>query len=233
MEADSGCFQSISIGDEILAMVQADDVHGTNSLDLVVSTASGNIVTLESQAPFHPLNVWNNGEMRGRTNTFAHGYSASQGIFVHEISRQFRDIFGVYVPVTFEIFDNRPNIQNEPDKRVYNVEIREGTSRTLFRKTYAATGIYTERIYIPYGPGYYTVSAVLKTTHGLVYEDIFHLGYNVNYMGGFGLLLWLPLAIASACILLCGTSKSHWDDDDYEGDSRNDRQGILGSSLPE
>jgi hypothetical protein len=232
MEAASGCFQSISIGDEILAMVQADDVHGTNSLDLVVSTASGNIVTLESQSPFHPLNVWNNGEMRGRTNSFAHGYSASQGIFVHEISRQFRDIFGVYVPVTFEIFDNRPNIQNEPDKRVYNVEIREGTSRTLFRKTYAVTGVYTERVYIPYGPGYYAVSVVLKTTHGLVYEDIFHLGYNVNYMGGFGLLLWLPLVIASACILLCGTSKSHWDDDDYVGDGRNGGQGIL-DSLPE
>ena len=231
MEAGSGCFQTIAIGEPILAMVQADDVHGTNDLDLVITTSSGNIVTLQSQAPFHPLNVWNNGEIRGRTNTFAHGYSASQGIFVHEVSRQFRDIFGVYVPITFEIFDNRPNIQNEPDKRVYNVVFQVGTSRPLFRKTYNSPGKYTERTYIPSGPGYYAVSVVLKTSHGLFYEDTFHLGYNVNYMEGFGLMLWLPLVIASFCIFLCGTKKTHWEDDDYEGDSQSGRQGILDNPV--
>jgi hypothetical protein len=187
-------------------------------------------VTLESQSPFHPLNTWNHGEIRGRQNSFSHGYSASQGIFVHGRSRQYRDIFGVYVPVTFEIFDNRPNIQNEPDKRVYHVEIRDGTasSRLLMRKIFNDPGVYTERIYIPYGPGYYVLSAVLKSTHGLMYEDTFHLGYNVRYMDGFGLLLWLPLAIASICIFLCGTKKAHWEDEDYNGDDQNGRQGILG-----
>ena len=50
IEAGSGCIQTIAIGDEVMAMVQADDVHGTNRLDLVISTASGNIVTLESPA---------------------------------------------------------------------------------------------------------------------------------------------------------------------------------------
>ena len=230
--AGSGCIQAISIGDQILSTVQADDVHGTNSLDLVISTASGNIITLDSPAvPFHPLNVWNNGEMRGSTNTFAHGYSASQGIFIHDVSRQFRDIFGVYIPVTFEIFDNRPNIRNEPDKRIYKVEIRSSTSKPLFRKTYASTGTYTERFYIPFGPGYYTVTIFLTTTHGLVYEDTYHLGYNVNYMGGFALLLWLPLVLASITIFLFGRKEGHWDDEDYQPPSGDRGQGILG--LPE
>ncbi len=233
IEGASGCAQTVSVGDKILAMVQADDVHGTGSLDLVITTASGNVITLESPAPFHPLNVWNNGELRGRTNAFAHGYSASQGIFVHDVSRQYRDIFGVYIPVTFEIFDNRPNIKNEPDKRVYAVEVRTGTSRPIFRKTYNEVGVFTERMYIPYGPGYYQITAMLKTTHGIIHEDTFHLGYNVNYMKGFGLMLWLPLLISSICIFLCGTSKTHWDDEDYDGDERNGRQGILGGPLPE
>ena len=65
-----------------------------------------------------------------------------------------------------------------------------------------------------------------------MYVDTFHLGYNVHYMDGFGMLLWMPLAIATVCIVFCGTSKSHWDDEEYEADDRNGRQGILGAPLP-
>jgi hypothetical protein len=232
IEGGSGCLQSMEIGEDIVSMVQADDVHGTNKLDLVVSTVSGNVVTLEFDAPFHPLNVWNGGTSRGRTGVAAHGYTASQGIFVHEVSRQFRDIFGVYVPVTFEIFDNRPNIQNEPDKRKYTVEIREGTSRLVFVKEYQSSGVFTERFFIPFGPGYYELSVILKTSHGLVYEDAFHIGYNVNYMDGFGMLLWLPLTIATVAAFFMGSRKQHWDADDYQSDDRNGKQGILGN-LPD
>ena len=233
IEAGSGCTQVISVGEEITSMVQADDVHGTNNIDLVISTKAGNIVTLESPAvPYHPLNVWNSGEVRGRRNNFAHGFSASQGIFVHEMSRQYRDIFGVYVPITFEIFDNRPNIQNEQDKRVYTVEIRDGTSakRAMLRKTYTEVGVYTERLFINYGPGYYTLTVLLRTSHGLIYEDVFHVGYNVHYMDGVGLLLWLPLILAAVFILFCSKKKATWDDDEYDEAARGKNQGILGSS---
>ena len=48
IEAGSGCTQVIAVGEEITSMVQADDVHGTNNIDLVISTKAGNIVTLES-----------------------------------------------------------------------------------------------------------------------------------------------------------------------------------------
>ena len=227
VEGGSGCTQSIEIGEKINSMVQADDIHGTNKLDLVVSTVSGNVVTLESEAPFHPLNVWNNGELQSRTSGAVHGYSASQGIFVHEISRRFRDIFGVYVPVTFEIFDNRPNIQNEPDKRSYTVEIKTGTSKLVFIKLFDSPGVYTERLYIPSGPGYYEMSVILKTSHGLLYEDAFHLGYNVNYMAGFSMLLWLPLTIATILVFLLGAKNTpNWDDDDYES---SNGKGILGN----
>jgi len=232
VEAGSGCTQTFGVGEEMVAMVQVDDVHGTNSLDLVVSTTSGNIITMESSAPYHPLNVWNSGEMRGRMNTYAQGYSASQGIFVHSVSREYRDIFGVFVPVTFEIFDNRPNIANEPDKRIYKIEIRDGTStkRALWRNTYNATGVYTERVYIPHGAGYYSLTVQLRSSNGIVYEDVFHVGYNVNYMDGFGLMLWLPLLLATITIFL-GSSRAsaRWDDDDYEGGERNGGGlGILG-----
>lgn len=233
IEGGSGCTQKIAIGEEVDAMVQADDVHGTNNIDLVVSTKSGNIVTLESPAvPYHPLNVWNTGEVRSRRNQFAQGFSASQGIFIHDMSRRYRDIFGVYVPITLEIFDNRPNIQNEPEKRVYNVEIRDGTSakRTIFRKIYNEPGKYTERIYIQYGPGYYTLTVLLRTTHGIIYEDSFHLGYNVHYLDGFGLILWVPLIVAILPIIVCSRKKVRYEDDEEDDGARGKNQGILGMS---
>jgi hypothetical protein len=231
IEAGSGCTQKVSIGAEVSSMVAVDDVHGTNKLDLVVVTEAGNTITLESSSPYHPLNTWNHGEIRGRTNSHAHGYSASQGIFVHEVSRQYVDIFGVYVPITFEIFDNRRNIQHEPGRRMYNVDIRDGTSskRMLWRKDYTEAGVYTERVYIRYGPGYYSLSVVMKTSHGLIYEDTFHIGYNVHFMDGFGSLLVIPLLVASVTILLCGAKKASWDDEEF--DETNSR-GILDQELP-
>jgi hypothetical protein len=233
IEGGSGCTQKVSIGDRMSSTVQVEDVHGTGRLDLLIATESGNTITLESSAPYHPLNTWSNGESRQR-GTQAHGYSASQGIYVHEVSRQYVDIFGVYVPITFEIFDNRPGIAAEPEKRKYAVEIRDGTSskRSLMRAEYASTGVYTERIYVRYGPGYYTLSVILQTSHGLVYEDSFAIGYNVHFLNGFGSLLWLPLFFSFVAILVCGPMRPNWNDEELEDDAReNPSLGILGRSL--
>lgn len=231
VEAGSGCSHKIAVGAPVSAMVQVDDVHGKDLMDLVVATETGKIVTFETTAPFHALNSWSSGELRSSTNALAHGYSASQGIFVH--SREFSNIFGVVVPIQFEIFDNRPNIASEPDKQVYKVEIRAGTSgkRTVWRGEYNKTGIYTERVYIRYGPGYYAMSVVMFTSHGLVYEDSFSVGYNVFFMQGFGLLLWFPLVLVCIAVFLCGAKKTSWEDAD-DDDDRGGGQGILGRSLP-
>ena len=235
VEGGSGCTQKVVIGDEIGTMVQVDDIHGTNRLDLLVATKAGNVVTLESSAKFHPLNTWTGGDMRGR-NSHSHGYSASQGVFVHEVSRQFSDIFGVYVPITFEIFDHRPNIQQEPEKRVYKIDIRDGSSakRTLHKVELNKPGVYTERVYVRYGPGFYNLCVIMSTSHGLLYEDCFATGYNVHFMTGFGVMLWLPLLISCVTILLCGVSKrgGNWDDEDGDEDDRDSGDGILGRPLP-
>ena len=207
IEGSTSCEQTMDVGDTIPSMVQADDVHGTGGLDLVVTTLQGEILTLESDVvPYHPLNVWSAGVARspGSNNAQAHGFSSTQGIFVHPISRQFRDILGVYVPITFEIFDRRPSIKDEEDRRVYQVEVRAGMSakRTVYTRTFNATGVYTERIQIPFGPGYYAFSVRMTTTHGIVYDDTFHVGWNVNYMGGLWLIVCLPLVLASIPILM-------------------------------
>jgi len=210
-------------------MVQADDVHGTGGLDLVVTTSRGEILTLESDTvSYHPLNVWNAGVSRapGSSNAQAHGFSSTQGIFVHPMSRVWRDILGVYIPITFEIFDRRPNIANEANRQVYEVEVRASMSakRTIFYRSYTTTGVYTERVQIPFGPGYFSLTVSLRTTHGIVYEDTFHIGFNVDYMGGLWLIVFLPLVLASIPIFMF-RRKPNWEDEDYNGGSRT---GILG-----
>jgi len=224
----------IDVGDAIPSMVQADDVHGTGGLDLVVTTSKGEILTLESDVvPYHPLNVWSAGVARapGSSNAQAHGFSSTQGIFVHPISRQFRDILGIYVPITFEIFDRRPSVGNgdSKSKQVYQVEVRAGMSvkRIVLQHTYNEPGVYTERISIPYGPGYYAFSVRMRTSQGIVYEDTFHIGWNVNYMGCLWLIVCLPLVLAAIPLLLFKREPNWEEDEDYGS------RGILGRTpLP-
>jgi hypothetical protein len=231
IEGSTSCVNSIDVGDTIPSMVQADDVHGTGGLDLVVTTSQGEILTLESDmVPYHPLNVWSAGVTRapGSSNAHAHGFSSTQGIFVHPISRQFRDILGIFIPITFEIFDRRPSVNNQENK--YQVDIRAGISvkRTIYTRTFNTTGVYTERIQIPFGPGYYALSVRMVSTHGIVYEDSFHIGWNVNYMGNLWLIVCLPLVLASIPILFF-KRKANWKEDDDFGDNARGL-GILGLS---
>ena len=233
IEGSTSCTQTLDVGETIPSMVQADDVHGTGGLDLVVTTTNGEILTLESDTvSHHPLNVWNAGVTRapGSSNAQAHGFSSTQGIFVHPMSRVWRDILGVYVPITFEIFDRRPNIANEPNRQVYEVEVRAGMSskRAIFYRSYNTTGVYTERVQIPFGPGYFSLTVLLRTTHGIVYEDTFHIGFNVDYMGGLWLIVFLPLVLASVPILMF-RRKPNWEEDEDYGGSRS---GILGRAPP-
>ena len=122
----------------------------------------------------------------------------------------------------------------EPEKRKYLVEIRDGPSwkRVLWRSEYTQPGVYTDRVYVRYGPGYYTLSVTLHTSHGIIYEDSFSIGYNVRFLDGFGILLWLPLLVASVGILLCGAKKANWDDEEFDGGRDGHRMGILGRALP-
>ena len=72
----------------------------------------------------------------------------------------------------------------------------------------------------------------MTTSHGLIYEDCFVTGYNVHFMAGFGVMLWLPLAIASLTIFMCGVKKANWDDGEEGDEDREGNQGILGRALP-
>lgn len=91
---------------------------------------------------------------------------------------------------------------------------------------------YTDRFYIRYGPGYYSLSVVMITSHEIIYEDTFSIGHNVRFLDGFGILLWLPLLLSAVGIILCGAKKARWDDEEFDGGRDGHRFGILGRASP-
>lgn len=54
----TGCAHTVDIGEASYAAVLADDVDGSGTLDLVVSTMNGNVYALGTAAPYHPLKTW-------------------------------------------------------------------------------------------------------------------------------------------------------------------------------
>lgn len=92
--------------------------------------------------------------------------------------------------------------------------------------------MHTVRVYIRYGPGYYTLSVTLLTSHGIIYEDYLGVGYNLGFMDGFGTMLWLPLLVACAGIVFFGNTAG-LDEDDPDNPRENvPKGGILGGTLP-
>ena len=205
IEGGSGCCNAKNMNFEVHAMAQIDDMHGTETLDLVLTSTTGDVYTLDlpDVVPYHPLNV------HPRPGVYVHGSSASAGIFVHNMDRKYRDVLGVVFYITLEVFD-RKSIDNQGgDNNKYYVEIRDGPSarRKIFKKIYNRPGVYPEKIYIPYGPGYYTLCIRMKTNHGLIYEDVIHLGYNVNYSVGLTSMLIFPIIAAIISIIFLSQVK--------------------------
>ena len=113
------------------------------------------------------------------------------------------------------------------------VSIRDGmsTKRELLHNEYNSPGVYTERVYIRFGPGLYNINVQLATSHGLLYHDTFQVGYNVHFMDGFSALLWLPLVLSALAIFLCGAKRPDWSDEDFDDGRVDGHLGILGRTV--
>ncbi len=55
---DSGCADTLDIGETSYAQVLADDLDGNGRLDLLVSTMNGNLYCVQTGAKAHPMKAW-------------------------------------------------------------------------------------------------------------------------------------------------------------------------------
>jgi len=182
IDGSTGCAQKVYIGNEI-SSIQSVDVSGNGSLDLVGTSTSGEVFTVETPMQLSTVKV-----------------QSLTGIFVDEHTRKWRDVVGFIVPVTFEIWDDVSTTKNNK----YDVELRVGRSadKVVFRKEYNAVGTFTENVILRFPPGHYTITVRLRTTDGLVYDDEFHFAFNANSVSYIlTSMILVPLIVTSFALL--------------------------------
>mmetsp|Transcript_36612 Transcript_36612/g.46648 ORF Transcript_36612/g.46648 Transcript_36612/m.46648 type:complete len:884 (-) Transcript_36612:93-2744(-) len=192
IEGATGCTNSIDIGEHIATKVLAEDVAGDGLLDLLVSTTGGEVIALSTNLPSHPLNTWS-AELRDRVNGFTHG--SHQGIYVLDHLTKYTSILSQFIPVTFEIVDERRNLK-EGEAR-YNVVISRGTNTltNLLEKEYTAPGIYTE--YIDLGkPQYTSLYVSMWNEKGQYFEHVFSVAYNTQFHETLKWMIAVPFALS-------------------------------------
>ena len=217
IQGTTGCVQEEKFPDQI-SSVAVENIQEIDILSLIVTTMSGEVHLLDFPTiQSHHLNSYLN------PSTNVHGLSSSSGFYIHKKSKNWRNILGDSVSVTFEILHN---VKEKIETGEYWLDMRIGTSskKVIFGKIYTEPGVYTEEIPFMSQPGYYTIIARLRTTNGIVYEDYFQFAYNLNFFAE--ILPWIllvPFIITSIAILCFGKGG--------ENQRKDVQLGCLGSST--
>ena len=102
-----GCMTSVDIGEHVYAMVLADSILGTEWMDLLVATMSGNIYLLHTDVRYHPLLA----KMDHTATVDRHGY---HGVYWSWQTRHQEQLRGRHFTVSFIISDHRAKTKLGP-----------------------------------------------------------------------------------------------------------------------
>lgn len=127
VDGATGCFEKFDLGEVAYGMVLADDITGNGKMDLVVTTKSGTIYVLSTEATYHPLKSWTSQGLGLNGFTVRDGY---QAVYVTQASRGLRDIIGEEFYLQIHILDNRLKHKEEPH---YDIKV-EGSAVVLIRR---------------------------------------------------------------------------------------------------
>ena len=102
-----GCMTSVDIGEHVYAMVLADSILGTEWMDLLVATMSGNMYLLHTDIRYHPLLA----KMDSTATVDRHGY---HGVYWSWQTRHQEQLRGRHFTVSFVISDHRAKTKLGP-----------------------------------------------------------------------------------------------------------------------
>ena len=210
----SGCADSIDLGEPSYAMVLADDLANSGTMDLLAATAGGNIYAFRTPSKYQPLKAWP-AQVPGQG---AAGFSARwnwEGVYTTATSRVPRDVRGEAVPVRFTIVDNRPPLPGGKSHGPYKISVTlQGIGAKQMNTgkqpiigmsdVVNKTGTYTLEVPCPRSRTSATIRVEMKDETGAVFVDEFALSFHIHF---YRLLKWMavgPFAFTAAAVFLMG-----------------------------
>jgi len=194
VDGATACFEKFDLGEVAYGMVLADDITGNGKMDLVVTTKSGTIYVLSTDATYHPLKSWTSQGLGLNGFTVRDGY---QAVYVTEASRGFRDIVGDQFYLQIHILDNRPKHKEEPH---YDVKVLMG-QQVLLSKRYHSSGHYTELIASPPHRTSAVLTVQMTNEFGQTFFDHVTFSFNMHFHKLLKWILVVPFALMAVVML--------------------------------
>ncbi len=180
------CVFSVPVGESSFSAVAVDDFTGRGMTDIVVTCASGHVVCLSTEIPFHPLNAWSTPWSGGTKNAANYGY---HGVFAE--NRGARDVTGSSLPLRFTIVDKRRKASSKIPH--YNVTVSiNGFS--AFTQTYSSPGTYTAALPVPLQSNA-AITLWMENEAHRIYTDFFSVSFNVRFYRLLKYVLLAPLSL--------------------------------------
>ena len=217
----AGCMTSVDLGEHVYAMVLADSILGTEWMDLLVATMSGNMYLLHTDVRYHPLLA----KTDHTATVDRHGY---HGVYWSWQTRHQEQLRGRHFTVSFIISDHRAKTKLFPRlmQLVTNIHTNASSSN-LTTPTTPASRIIAPRYNVTilldgrvvynkwlYRAGEYRVSveaggavkACMLTVrvvneHRQVYEDSVRVVVNVYWYRVVKWLVLLPFLVMGVLLL--------------------------------
>jgi len=223
IDIENHCARSLDLGEASDAMVLADDLASTGTLDLLAVTSGGNMYSIRTTSKYQPLKSWtsiNPGVGEG-------AYTARwnwAGVYAVAGTRTPRDVRGTQVQIRFTILDKRGRTMSDGSKNIrkpsYKVsatlvgvgvkEMNSGEQPVIgLSQVLNATGTYMMDLPCPKSRTTATIRLEMKDDTGSVYFDEFALSFHIHF---YRLLKWLvvgPMCLMAAAVLAFLSGKSH------------------------
>lgn len=223
IDGAKGCAERIDIGEHVYSMPLVDDLSQDGFLDVIVGTVNGQVLALETEIPYHPLNTWS-AFPKYRGNGFTHGVSGISVPAHEKRMLRYADTFrrhesgevssdegaevesdsrGNWLAVSFDIWDARGALYDPSVERHYEVTFSSGLNRRdhLLKKRYTSPGRYTVLLPVQ-PPDSFLLIIGMTNEHGQYFEDSVTITLCTQFYVWIKYIVCAPVLLFSVALLL-------------------------------